>query len=142
MEAARELEPIVRTLTARVDKLGLRPLSEPERTVYLIWNFTHALDNGGVDAFFYNKSGEHAEKTVEALYVIGAKQLAKLLEESIALFPDGDVPSDIDERTDVLEEIARDTEDVFERLRISYDDQTSERILRATFKYWMAQTAS
>lgn len=141
MEAVRELQGIVQPLSQRVEKFGLRPLSEPERTVFLIWNFTHELDNGGVDAFFYNKSGEHAEKTVDALHGIGATELAELLEEAIELFPDGDVPSDIDERTDVLDDIAHDVEDTFEQLRAAYEEQTSERILRATLKYWLAQTA-
>lgn len=136
----RELESIAQALVPRVERNGLRPLTEPERTVYLVWRFTHELDNGGVDAFFYNASGRYAEQTVDALHSIAAPALAELLEEANELFPDGDVPADQDERTDALDEIARDAEDVFERLREAYEATGSERIRKATLRYWQAQS--
>jgi len=52
------------------------------------------------------------------------------------------VPDDIDERTDALDEVASDLEDVFERLREAYEELGPERMRKATLRYWQAQTGA
>ncbi|NUP97044.1 MAG: DUF4375 domain-containing protein [Planctomycetaceae bacterium] len=142
MDATRELDTLCQTLAPKVQRGGLRALSEPERTVFLVGSFATALDNGGPDSFFYNDSGRFAEQTVEALQTISARPLAKWLEKAIQGFPDGEVPDDIDERTDALDEVATDLEDVFERLRDAYEELGPERMRKATLRYWQAQTGA
>ena len=107
--------------------------------MFLVASLANALDNGGPDSFFYNESGRFAEQTVEALQAIAARPLAKLLEKAIAGFPDGEVPDDIDERTDALDEVADELEEVFERLREAYEELGPERMRKATLRYWQAQ---
>jgi len=136
----KELESIAQPLSARVTRAGLRSLSEPERTAYLVWCFAHELDNGGPDAFFYNESGRFAEQTVDALHAIAARDIAGALEEVIEGFPDGEVPDDQEERTEVLDELARDLEDALERLREAYEERGPERVRKATLRYFHAQT--
>lgn len=142
LDVTRELDALAAGLAPRVQRGGLRALNEPERTVFLVAHFASALDNGGPDSFFYNESGRFAEPTVDALHAIAARPLAKLLEEAIETFPDGDVPDDIDERTDALDEAAHDLEDVFERLREAYESIGAERLRKATLRYWQAQTGA
>jgi hypothetical protein len=136
----KELESIAQPLSLRVARAGLRSLSEPERTAYLVWSFAHELDNGGPDAFFYNASGRFAEQTVDALQAIAARTLASALEEVIEGFPDGEVPEDQEERTEALDEVARDLEDALDRLREAYEERGSERVHKATLRYFHAQT--
>jgi len=136
----KELELIARPFSARVVRTGLRSLSEPERTAYLVWCFAHELDNGGPDAFFYNASGRFAEQTVDALQAIAARDLAGALEEVIEGFPGGEVPDDQEERTEALDEAARDLEDAFDRLREAYEEKGAERVRKATLRYFHAQT--
>lgn len=140
MEPQQELEALAQPFSVRVARAGLRSLSEPERTAFLVWSFAHELDNGGPDAFFYNASGRFAEQTVDALQAIAARNLASALEEVIEGFPDGEVPDDQEERTDALEEVARDLEDALERLREAYEEKGSERVSKATLRYFRAQT--
>lgn len=140
MDPNKELESIAQPLAQRVVRAGLRSLSEPERTAYLVWSFAQELDNGGPDAFFYNASGRFAEQTVDALQAIAARDLAEALEEVIEGFPDGEVPDDQEERTEALDEVARELEDALERLREAYEDKGPERVRKATLRYWVAQT--
>ncbi len=142
MDPNKELESIAQPLSARVTRAGLRSLSEPERTAYLVWSFAHELDNGGPDAFFYNASGRFAEQTVDALHSIAARELASALEEVIEGFPDGEVPDDQEDRTEALDDAARDLEDALERLREAYEDKGPERLRKATLRYWQAQSGS
>lgn len=142
MDEHKELDDIARPLAARVKRAGLRSLSEPERVAYLVWAFAHELDNGGPDTFFYNDSGRFAEQTVDALHSIAARALAEALEEVIAGFPDGEVPADQDERTEALEDAARDLEDQLDALREAYEERGPDRVRKATLRFYQAQTGA
>ncbi len=142
MDEHKELDDIARPLGTRVQRAGLRSLSEPERVAYLVWAFAPELDNGGADTFFYNESGRFAEQTVDALQSIAARDLAEALEAVIECFPDGEVPADQDERTEALEDAARDLEDVLDELREAYEERGPDRVRKATLRFYQAQTGT
>jgi len=60
-------------------------LSLPIQTAYFISNFEAEFYNGGIHQFLTNSSGRYTQETARGFTRIGAKQIASLLEESMAL---------------------------------------------------------
>jgi len=78
----------------------LEHFSEPQKNfLYNQW-LEMEVNNGGIDQFFYNSSGELAHKRVESLKAIEALETASLLQEGIDRWPDGRVPKEMKERRD------------------------------------------
>lgn len=49
----------------------IKVLSNPEKTIYLIFQFEGEVNNGGFSQFFYNRSSDFANDTAAALREIG-----------------------------------------------------------------------
>jgi hypothetical protein len=73
------------------------------------------VNNGGLDQYFFNSSGEYAHETVEALKSIGAFKTASILQEAINRWPNGEIPKDIGKRREISLQINPDV-DLFEDL--------------------------
>jgi hypothetical protein len=81
---------------------GLGGLTEAEIGFFGIYWFVMETNNGGVDQFFFNDSGQLALPALGYLERIGAVKTASILRRAIALFPNGRVPIDQEERRELL----------------------------------------
>lgn len=86
-------------------------LSLPIQTAYFVSNFEAEFYNGGVHQFLTNSSGRFSAETVQSFTRIGAKQIASLLEESMAL----DANMALED-----ESVAESFEEIDNKLRQSY----------------------
>ena len=90
-------------LHAIVERDGFASLTEAEAGLLGIYWFVAETNNGGVHQFFFNDSGQFAVAALGYLEQIGAAKTASILGRAIALFPGGKVPTDQEERREVLE---------------------------------------
>jgi hypothetical protein len=71
------------------DEVKYFSLMQKERYVVdVVWLITE-VNNGGLEQWFYNYSGGHAQETLEALRAIGAEETYAIVQEACSLFPDG-----------------------------------------------------
>ena len=83
----------------------MNKLTAPQQLFHINQNLEREMNNGGFYQFFWNSSGEFAHETVVSLNTIGAVRTAALVQKAIDLFPGGKVPTDREEREDLLEQI-------------------------------------
>lgn len=60
------------------------------------------VNNGGFHQFFYNNAGDNTMEIIQALEIIGAKNMADIVRRAAAMFPGGTPPKDRFARQDVL----------------------------------------
>ena len=83
---------------------GYGQLNEGRRMAVRFWWLIAELNNGGLDQYFWNFSGEFAAETVEDLKRIGQEPAATiLLQASKKLFGDAPVPSETRQRRRAIE---------------------------------------
>ena len=102
--------------------------------VRLIQDLEAEVNNGGLDQFFYNSSGDDTAETIQALEAIGAAAMADILRRAAAKFPGKMPPKDRYKRQEVLLQISPEGE-AFEELDgefYGYPDDLAE--LLAEFK--------
>jgi hypothetical protein len=66
------------------------------------------IENGGFDQFLVNDSGDVAETAVTYLDEAGATNTAKICRAVFSIFPDGEVPTDQEERQEFIVERCED----------------------------------
>ena len=82
-------------------------LSEAERIFYITQTLEMEVNNGGFAQFFYNSSGQFSGELVSAFTAIGANATAEICQKAIDAFG-CDIPTDRDEREEMLDEIESD----------------------------------
>ena len=81
-----------------------------DRYIWLVCSFSEQVQNGGIDQFLFNSSGDYVAETLEALAAIGASNFHRALEQACALFPNGRPSEDHETREDQVREISADLE--------------------------------
>lgn len=94
----------------------MEKLNEYQQNFYYVQLLEAEVNNGGFDQYFYNSGGDHALETIRGLKAIGADKTAKLLQEAMNQFPNGEVPKYREIRISTLEKIRPESEKVFEKL--------------------------
>ncbi len=93
---------------ADVDEDVRMELATPgQRALYAITVCFREVPNGGIDQFFYNTGGMHADGIRNALRILGANKHAHAFEHALRVFPRSVVPVDVDERRALLKSIAK-----------------------------------
>ena len=110
-----ELDDFICELCAWGD--SMESLTESQRTFYYNQNLEREVNNGGFNLYFINSSGDFAHETIISLKAIGADHTADILQSAIDQFPDGKVPSDRDERIELVELIE-------EKANVKWEDLT------------------
>jgi hypothetical protein len=95
---------------------NLNVLTKQQVTFFLNQNFEKEINNGGLNQFFYNSSGEFSFETIQSLKEINAVHTATILEEAICQFPNNNVPKDRNLRDEIIEEIEDIANDIWEEL--------------------------
>jgi hypothetical protein len=91
-------------------------LSRPEHQVSMVLIYVGEVGNGGHTQFFSNRGGDIVTRVRAALRDIGLVELDVFLEDAVAVFPEGDVPSDCAEVDRLLEVCGEDRLAELERL--------------------------
>ncbi len=85
-------------------------LSQPEKVFRAVWKVEAEVNNGGFNQFYANSSGDTARFTDEALEAIGAPIMADIVRRSRAVFQNGDVPTNWEQRQEVVLEFSAEQE--------------------------------
>ena len=85
-------------------------MPESPRNVLLVWHSMGIIDNGGFEYLFEGDfEGDPGFKlTLGAFETIGSDAAASAVRDALALFPDGEVQSDLDERIEYYESLPED----------------------------------
>lgn len=87
------------------EKIGPSVL-HPARMAWVLTNaFENETNNGGIGQFFFNSSGDFALETIVSLRLIGSDELAAILTDAVALFPNAQPSSDRKVRWDELDSV-------------------------------------
>jgi len=100
-------------------------LTEQQKNFYLNQNLEREVNNGGFNQYFGNSSGNYAHETIKSLLLIGASKTADILQTAINQFPANTVPSDREERQNILksiEDIANQVWDNLDQKFFAYED--------------------
>jgi len=101
---------------ARFWKVDFDELTEPERVFRAVWDLESDVNNGGFHQYLFNSSGDTAFFAAEALETIGALQMAAIVRDANAVFPDRVAPRDWQLRQEQLEALGEEGEERLEKL--------------------------
>jgi hypothetical protein len=91
-------ESFLFTLASRVQgkeaMSGYDSLGPDEQLFFCVWTVEAEVNNGGLDQFYSNNSGDIACFAPEAFRAIGAQRAAALIEEANGMFGDAGPPTD------------------------------------------------
>lgn len=77
-------------------------LTPHERIWFTIAGLIDSTDNGGLIAHYYNEGANHNTETIADLESLGFADVADMLRSINQLFPNGDVPTNLDARNDII----------------------------------------
>jgi hypothetical protein len=109
-----ELDNYIGDLCSYGDEMD--KLTEQQKQFYYNQCLEREINNGGFNQYFFNSSGDFAQKTIQSLRTIGANKTADILQQANDQFPNGNVPEDITERQEILEQIQETADPVWEEL--------------------------
>lgn len=81
----------------------LYELTPGQRAVYALDWIRKEVANGGFDQLFGNSTGSLTPEAMGGAAYIGANDYEDILRRAAAIFPNGEVPRDRDERTDLID---------------------------------------
>ena len=95
-------------ITKRNPYASLRP---SEKVVYQVGVLLAEVNNGGLEQYLSNSSGNHAQETIGHLETIKADSTARLLKAAAGLFPQAEIPTDWASRRRTLASFAKKPND-------------------------------
>ena len=113
-ESIIELDNFIGDLCSYGDNMEI--LSEPQKQFYYNQCLEREVNNGGFNQYFYNSSGDFAHQTIQSLKAIGAYKTSEILQKAIDQFPEGKVPTDREERIELVEQIEEEANEIWEEL--------------------------
>ena len=144
---SNEIDDVLISLDNYINELcefgeNLNVLTKQQMNFFLNQNFEKEINNGGLNQFFYNSSGEFSFETIQSLNEIKAVYTATILEKAICQFPSNNVPKDRDSREEIIEEIedsANESWEVIDSKRYENEDNLSElnlTYIKSNIKYF------
>jgi hypothetical protein len=100
----------IQLLADKIEAGGLEALTPSERWMYALTWLCIETNGGGLHQFFFNSAGQFAADAVLGLDTVSASKSANILRQAIALFPRGHVPTDLEDRRLVMDELPEDVE--------------------------------
>ena len=111
-----DLQSIAQSIIEKWSKSGYNSLTPNEKVFFTVWAYAGDVDNGGLEGFFCNPTGENSADTYSSLLAIGADQHASILKRAMDVFH-GEIPSDVDERTELFEAMSETEADTWDSLQ-------------------------
>lgn len=90
----------------REAEYGFADLTRAEKTVYCIDCLSREMENGGFGQLFHHDSGSLCLDMLEALEQIRAPSTHEVIQQMVNFFPNGEVPTNEDERIDTFDQLA------------------------------------
>ena len=134
MSSEDYLFSIVGDIEGREASSGYASLTTAEQVFFCVWTVEAEINNGGLEQFYFNSSGDIAQWAPDAFRAIGAGHTATVIERANSLFGSDGPPADRDSRQEAVELLTESDPDRFEELDgafLEYRDNLSE--LLATF---------
>lgn len=98
----------------------MNKLNSSQRALVIVENLEREINNGGFHQFYWNSSGDFAHETVKVLYEIGANKTAEIVKKANSEFPNGIVPTDRDERGEILYSISEESKSRWNELDFKF----------------------
>lgn len=86
----------------------LDQLAPGQRALYALHWTRSEVDNGGFHQYLYNSTGMLAKEALRGADVIGAREFGDVLRDLLALFPDGRLLEEQDDRISFLEMLSEE----------------------------------
>lgn len=137
LDMADETDSFLQITDVVYDKeadFGYDQLKEAEKTVFCIDGLLREMENGGFVQFFRQSAGNYTEDTLIALERIKARESYELLNKVQDYFPEGKVPTDEDERTEIFDSIESEFSDEITELDDCFYD-SGENLVQLTLLY-------
>lgn len=137
LDMADETDSFLQITDVVFDKeaeFGYDQLKNAEKTVYCIDGLLREMENGGFVQFFRREAGDYTEDTLTALESIKARESYAILDKMIDLFPERNVPTDEDERSELFDSIESEYSDEITELDDGFHD-TGENLVKLTLLY-------
>jgi len=112
-------------------------LTDEQKNFYLITVCEGEINNGGINQFYFNSSGDFSHETVTALTAIGAQKTANIIKTANDQFPNKSVPQDRVKRQEILAQIEAKANKVWDELDdkfYSYPDKLDKLIFDYVLK--------
>ena len=129
-----DLQSIADAIISKWSNTGYTSLDYREQVILNVWAYAADVDNGGMEGYFCNPMGIYATDTYTALLAIGADNHASILKRVIDLFH-GNIPSDVDERTAIVEEMMDAEADLWDSSQKEFFALGSEDLYARLQKY-------
>ena len=114
--------------------LGYDALKDAEKAIFCIDGLLREMENGGFVQFFRQEAGAHSHDTLDALERIKARESHAVLSAMLDFFPNRQVPTDEDERTDEFDKIESERGDEITELDDRFHD-SGENLIALTLLY-------
>lgn len=118
----------------REAEIGYADLTAAEKTVYCIDSLSREMENGGFGQLFHHDTGAYTLDILEALEQIRAKKTLAVVQEVVNLFPNGQFPTDEDERADIFDQISSELVDEIAQCDDRFHD-AGENLIELTLKF-------
>lgn len=118
----------------REAEIGYDDLSRGEKTVYCIDSLSREMENGGFGQLFHHDTGALCIDMLEALEQIRAKNTLLVVQQVVSFFPNGEVPSDEEERIDAFDQLASELVEDIAKCDDRFHD-AGENLIELTLKF-------
>jgi len=95
---------------------SIEKLNEPQKNFFYNQTLEREINNGGLNQFYFNSSGDFAHETKISLKAIGAIKTSVIVEKANDQFPNKIVPKDRASRQDTLSQIEDKANEIWEEL--------------------------
>ncbi len=113
---------IIDSIYERIEADGFDALTDAERYYFALWWLEGETNNGTFHQYFHNSSGDFAYDALAGLKAVGAHQMAALFQAAIALFPNGQVPKDQQQRQQLLDAFTPAQNEKLDQLSDAFTD--------------------
>lgn len=110
------------------DKFDIQDnLTPNQRRFILISKFDREIQYGGFDQLYYSEYGSYTKEITDALNLIHAHDIARILNEADSSWP-SDIPTDRDERINAIDELPEEVKQKLIDLQTQYTNTTDNLI--------------
>ncbi len=95
-------------------------LSRFEKNIVFIEELEQEVNNGGFNQFFFNTAGDYTFEILKALDEIGSTKFLDILEKAIDVFPDRNIPKEMELRREILEQIEDTADPIWNELDMEF----------------------
>jgi hypothetical protein len=112
----------------------LSTFSPSQKVFFYAEEFESEMNNGGVEQYLSNSSGDHANPCVAALQKLGRGDVGQILSQALKVFPQGSVPTSRAKRVAAIQHLNEKSKSRWEQLDALYYNKAGD-LMPALVKY-------